>query len=97
LYSDLRRAAVGLQAPRVALAPQRLRVELAEDVLLGEVLVADRPRRLALARLIAARATAALVVGRAARGQRQREQRRHKRAGPGMSGHEGAPPGWVGQ
>src|SRR5207237_7667896 len=47
LVDDLRGADVVLERDLVSLRPQRLRVERAEDVLLGEVLVADRHRRLA--------------------------------------------------
>ena len=52
----------GFSVDLVALGPQRLRVELAEDELLGEVLVAERDRRLARARLPAAASTLLVAV-----------------------------------
>ena len=92
LVDDLRGADVRLERDLVALGAQRLRVELAEDVLLGEVLVAERDGRLALAGLAAGGAGGGglVVVRRAARRECEREGHREKSGeatGPGPAGH----------
>jgi hypothetical protein len=97
LVDDLGGADAALDVDRVALGAKSSGIELAEDVLLGEVLRADRDRRLALAglgrrRLRRGRAAAAGVAAAAAAGDEQRqgresEQGRERTSSSGLHVH----------